>query len=464
MMSDSKKSISRRDFLRLAGMATAATGVAAAGNLLAACAPASPSIPPTSSGTVKLVYQDWRTDWFPGLAEEMLAIFHEQHPNIRVFYTPDPEQLEEDMLEEFEAGTAPDVFAGCCSFFPAWGQKGYTFDLRPYVEADLDPETIADWSEAQYKAFFTQDGRQFALPKYHGGLALFYNKDLLDEANLPYPETAWTYEEYLDAMKKLTVRTDGKTTRWGSMFDVSWDRIQIHVNGWGGHFVNPQDPTQCEMASQPSLDALEWLRARIWDDKVMATSLDVEKLETRHAFIEQKIAMVEDGSWALKDILARAEFRVGVAPFPVGPVQHATLATTDGFAIFSGTKHPAEAWELMKFLISQEYGRAMARAHFLQPARASIIPDWVKYIQEEFPEKATEVDLAAFADGHVKGYSVTTEIFPNMLEVTNLARDTWDRIYTLGQAPVSEMAQLCEQIETLQGAVSSAPVNCDCES
>ena len=30
--------------------------------------------------------------------------------------------------------------------------------------------------------------------------------------------------------------------------------------------------------------------------------------------------MVEDGSWALKDILDGAEFRVGVAPLPAGPV------------------------------------------------------------------------------------------------------------------------------------------------
>ena len=64
-------------------------------------------------------------------------------------------------------------------------------------------------------------------------------------------------------------------------------------------------------------------------------------------------------------------FRVGVAPFPAGPVRRVTLATTDGFGIYSGTKHPDEAWELVKLLISKDYGRAMARANFLQPARAS---------------------------------------------------------------------------------------------
>jgi multiple sugar transport system substrate-binding protein len=412
-----------------------------------------------------LVYQDWRTDWFPALAQEMLAQFHENHPNIRVFYTADPENLEEEMLADFEAGTGPDVFAGCCSFFPAWAQKGYTLDLRPYVDADLATETIQDWSQAQYRSFFTSDGRQYALPKYHGGLALYYNKDAFDAAGLAYPDGDWSYDEYRAAMQALTLRDpDGKTTRWGSMMDVSWDRIQIHVNGWGGHFVNPQDPLKCEMAAPPAQEAMEWLRARMWDDKVMATSLDVENLETRQAFIQQKIAMVEDGSWALKDILANAEFRIGVAPFPTGPVRHATLATTDGFAINAATKDPDAAWELLKFLVSKEYGRAMAHAHFLQPSRASIIQDWVAYIRQEFPEQSRDVDLAAFADGHIQGYSVTAEIFPNMLEVIDITRKAWEKIFTFGQSPVSDMEAVCRQIEGLQKSSGGLPGGCGCQS
>ena len=98
-----------------------------------------------------------------------------------------------------------------------------------------------------------------------------------------------------------------------------WDRIQIHVNSFGGHFVNSEDERRCDMASPASLEAMEWLRARMWDDRVMPTFLDVQNMETREAFIAQKIAMVEDGSWALKDILENGSFRVGVAPFPAGP-------------------------------------------------------------------------------------------------------------------------------------------------
>jgi multiple sugar transport system substrate-binding protein len=452
----SQARISRREFLQIAGLTTAAVSVAA-------CQVELPPEPPSDQEAVRLVYQDWRTDWFPGLAQEMLAIFHEQHPNIRVFYTPDPDNLEEAMLDEMEAGTAPDVFSGCCAFFPAWAQKGFALDLRPYVKAGLDEATIQDWSQAQYNYFFTSAGVQYALPKYNGGLALFYNKDLFDEVGVSYPDGSWDYDRYRQAMQALTLQQDGKPVRWGSMVDVSWDRLQIHANGWGGHFVNPDDPQRCDISKQPSLDAMEWLRARMWDDRVMATALDVENMETREAFVSQKIAMVEDGSWALKDILDKAPFRVGVAPFPVGPVRHATLSTTDGFAIYSGTQHPEQAWELLQFLVGPEYGRAMARAQFLQPARASLIPDWTRYIQEEYPEKASGLDVAAFADGQIKGYAVTAEIFPNMLEVTALARQTFDQILTLGQAPVSDLKNLCEQIETLQAGVSNLPGLCACE-
>ncbi len=216
------------------------------------------------------------------------------------------------------------------------------------------------------------------------------------------------------------------------MIDVSWDRIQIHVNGWGGHLVDPEEPTRCLMDQPKAMEALEWLCARMWDDKVMATFLDVQSLGTRDAFAAGRIAMVEDGSWALKDILAEADFRVGVAPFPAGPVRRVTLATTDGFGIYSGTKHPDEAWELVKFLISKKYGLAMAKANFLQPARASLVGEWAGFIRAEFPEKAADVDVAAFADGHVKGYSVTAEVFPNMSDAKLVAYDAWDQILTLG--------------------------------
>ena len=45
---------------------------------------------PTAATAAQLVYRDWRTDYFAAMAQQMLEQFHATHPNIHVFYTPDP--------------------------------------------------------------------------------------------------------------------------------------------------------------------------------------------------------------------------------------------------------------------------------------------------------------------------------------------------------------------------------------
>ncbi len=436
-------SFSRRRFLRLAG--------ASAGAALLGCNPARPSTPPTGTpAQVQLVYQDWNTEWFPPMARQLLEQFHGEHPGIRVFYVPDPpsETFESDTLADFQAGTAPDVFDGCCSSFPVWAQQGYALDLRPYVAADLDQETLDDWDPVQYRAFFTPEGVQYGLPKYHGALALYYNKDLLDLHGVDYPDKSWDYDDYLAAMRALSqdLDGDGNVDRWGSMFDFSWERIQVYVNAWGGHLVDPDDPTRPMFAEAPALQAQEWLRACIWDHQVMPSPLHLGYMGTQETFVGRRVAMVEDGSWALKGILSSADFRVGVAPFPAGPARRATLATTDGFGIYAHTRQPDAAWELLKFLISKEYGRAMARAHFLQPARASLVQEWVDLIRAEYPEQAAEMDIAAFADGHLEGYSVVSETFANQAEALRLVTGAWEQILVLGEASVDLLREVSHQV------------------
>jgi len=423
------------------------------GLLVAGCGSGGPSSSSSTEQRVQLVYQDWRTEWFPPMAQRELTIFQAEHPNLSVFYTPDPENLADQMLLDLQAGNAADVFQGCCEFFPAWNQKGYVLDLRKYVETDLDPAIVADWDPVQYKAFFDASGRQFGVPKYQGTLVLYYNRDLFDKYGVAYPDASWTHDDYLAAMKKLTRDTDGdaKTDVWGSMIDIGWDRLQVHINAWGGHIVDPADPTKCDIDSPEALAALEWVRARMWDDKVMATFTDVNNVGTQAAFYGGKLAMVEDGSWGLKNILENADFRIGVAPMPAGPVKRVTLSTTDGFGVYSQTRHPQEAWELVKFLVSKEYGLAMAEANLLQPARLSLVADWQRFAREQYPEKAGEIDLDVFAAPHREGYSVVQEVFPsNMNEATRLLRDAFTRIFTLGQAPVDILNDVSGQVEAAQ--------------
>jgi multiple sugar transport system substrate-binding protein len=440
--------ISRRDFLRL-------TGIAGAGLTLAGCRPGLLQVATSTPEKIQLVYQDSTQQWFLPMVQKMLAQFHAEHPDIHVFYTPEPEnpeEIEKKTLQLMRQGSAPDVFAGCCSWLPIWAQEGHTLDLRSFIEADLDSETLSDWDPAHFRSHARSSGEQYALPGWQGGLALYYNKDIFDAYGVDYPDGSWDHDDYLAAMKLLTHDRDGdgKIDLWGSSFYITWDRIQIHINGWGGHLVDPNDPKKILLGSPEALAAQEWLRARIWDDHVMPSPLDVQNRWPDDVFIAGDLAMVEDGSWRLKNILSNARFRVGVAPFPAGPARRATLASTNGYGIYSRTKHPKAAWELLKFLTGKDFGRAMAQANFMQPARMSLLQDWIDFVQTEFPEAAREMDLAAFADGHLKGYSVVSETAANMSAAKSVTDKAWEQVFIFGSAPTDILVTAAAEIEAAQ--------------
>ena len=193
---NNQRTITRREFLQSASILTA-------GAVLAACDIAGSGSTPTSAEPVQIVYQDWSTEWFPPMAQKMLEQFHSSNPNVQVFYVPDPADVEQSLISDMRIGTAPDVFDACCSYFPVIGQEKLAVDLRPYVQKDLDQETINDWDPAQYKALFSTDGRQYGLPKYHGALALYFNKDLFDQYSVDYPDSSWDYDDYRRAMSFL---------------------------------------------------------------------------------------------------------------------------------------------------------------------------------------------------------------------------------------------------------------------
>ena len=94
----------------------------------------------------------------------------------------------------------------------------------------------------------------------------------------------------------------------------------------------------------------------------------------------------------------------------------------------------------------------MAKTQLLQPARASLVDEWVGFVREQYPVQAKEIDIAAFAEGHIEGYSVTAEVFANMNEARQLTRSAWEQIYTLGQARVDIMKTTSTMIEKAQTA------------
>ncbi len=104
----------------------------------------------------------------------------------------------------------------------------------------------------------------------------------------------------------------------------------------------------------------------------------------------------------------------------------------------------------MKFLVSKDYGLAMARANYLQPARASLVDAWVDMIRTDFPEETLEMNLAVFADGQRRGYAVTGETFADMGAARRIATAAWDEVFTLGRASTDLLVEACQQIQAAE--------------
>ena len=77
-----------------------------------------------------------------------------------------------------------------------------------------------------------------------------------------------------------------------------------------------------------------------------------------------------------------------------------------------------------------------------------MVDEWAGFVREEFPAAARDLNIAVFADGQRQGYSVTAEVFPaRMDEVTRLASDAWDMLFTLGKTPTTSLVDVAEAID-----------------
>ena len=121
------------------------------------------------------------------------------------------------------AGDLPDVFYVGPEAVEQYVENGYIANLQPILE---EKGISTDGLVAQealnsyrYDGEKAGAGDLYALPKDASVFAYAYNKDIFDEAGIPYPdpENPYTYEEFVDVCQKLTKDKDGdgEIDQWG---------------------------------------------------------------------------------------------------------------------------------------------------------------------------------------------------------------------------------------------------------
>ncbi|MDF2721238.1 MAG: extracellular solute-binding protein family 1 [Paenibacillus sp.] len=106
------------------------------------------------------------------------------------------------------AGQLPDVWIGAYKDTEVYVRDGMPNDLNEFAkQAKIDISKFEPQAIATIKGF-AKNGELYALPYMMNYGALFYNKDIFDKFGVSYPKDGSTWDDLLEAAKKLT-RADG---------------------------------------------------------------------------------------------------------------------------------------------------------------------------------------------------------------------------------------------------------------
>ena len=208
-------------------------------------------------------------------------------------------------------------------------------------------------------------GTYYCLPWGTDTYALFWNKDLFEDAGLDPDPPPQTLEELVDFADKLTkVDDNGMVTQVGFVPDFSWSHISLYARMFGGYWYS-EDGTQVTLTSQPVVDALKWEQqfyTKYGADQVLRfTSAMGDYMSPDQGFYAGKIAMMVDGEWQTGPNFIKAlkpELYYGVAPFPY-PADHPEMKNTNVLEgtvamIPSGAANHDAAAALLAWMVSPE--------------------------------------------------------------------------------------------------------------
>ncbi len=315
---------------------------------------------------VTLRFSDWHLTedvWNKSLNEGM-DIFQKRHSNIKVVLEPvSYKEKETKYTVESAAGRAPDVFHIHAFSLPMFFSKGFAKDLTPFIEKE-GPGFMDAWYPLPIDLMKSK-GKIHAMPGDYMTMVLFYNTEMFKAAGLDPNAPPKSCDDFLDYAKKLTRDTDGdgKVDQWGfgtvgaksPGFSM---RFGPFLWSFGGDYLTP-DMKHSALDSPEAKEAFSFFVELYTKHKVVPPGLTaMNPQEVRTQLAQKKVAMIMGSGWTppivnkINPDLKAFEV-LKCAPAPIKRKQ-ATAIWLSSWVMSPNTKHPNEAWELLKFITSKE--------------------------------------------------------------------------------------------------------------
>ncbi|SDX31582.1 sugar ABC transporter substrate-binding protein [Paenibacillus sp. CF384] len=341
----------------------------------------------TSKETVTITYTDWANSEEAKSYRKVLDKFEELHPNIKIDYQNIPYN---DYGAKLTAMAASDTLPDIGNLLEAdalkWNESGKLLDLTAFYENGTVTPKI------ESNKFVSPDGKLLGYSIANEIILLHYNKQLFDDASLPYPpaetEKAWTWDQMLDTARKLTLDKNGKHPN-----DEGFDKDNIVQYGiqittaadffWtpfaisnGGGEVS-QDGKELLLDKPETIEAIQKVADLALKEHVAPLPAQAANLgDVGQRLLTKKVAMVTSGQWELVNINPQLSqgLKNGIGVLPIFK-KPATTNTGTPVVIFNTTKHKDEVVELYKYIMDPNNSQANFDSGVWMPTEANWYTD-----------------------------------------------------------------------------------------
>lgn len=287
---------------------------------------------------------------------------HQGKIEVELEYVPD--QYATKMLSQINSKTAPDIMQIGDEDVVRFAKKGYFEPLEPII--DSDPLFNTDIYYENILNVGRVDGTLYTLPAGFTNVAVYYNKDMFDEAGVPYPDGSWTWQEFVETAKKLNKTENGKLVQWGASTFGGWIRLMLPLlDAFGGSVQSPDGKNFVGyMDSEETIEAMTYYRSWFYgEENICPTPQDQNQFYGMDLFQTKKVAMYVHGIWFLDTYKNTPGLNFATAKLPSGENGESNTQAWGGYGIYSRSKHKQEAYTFLKYLAGEEGIRAQASHH-----------------------------------------------------------------------------------------------------
>jgi len=383
-----QKKLSRRDFLTLATGATA-------GSVLAACA-SEPQViekvvtKEVEKEVIKTVEVEVEKEVVKEVEVEVekevekvvtatsvpqeavtvrfIATAPEQYYNMDALSESDPlvdvefedigdQAFGEVLLTSVAGGDPPEIaWAGGGNAIWRWAQMGAIVDITPLMEEaphpeldQIDPNSIGQYNSPDFfpTGQVMMAPGQYGWPVYATLYHFIFNKRILDQAGVDYPQQGWSWDDFRSTLQQVN---DPGNQTWGFVMPSGNDMVNLaHNMLWtnGGSVYDAAGKSA--LASPESIETFQFLQDLVLQDGSVMLSGATEGAD----FLGGNLGFQYWGNWIIGWYDFALEDPYGIVPAPVNK-EEVIYGGIDGFVFLRGAANPWAGWRVATWLSSYE--------------------------------------------------------------------------------------------------------------